>query len=79
MANSKEVLEELLKGYKSPEELTGPEGLLKQLAKALIERTMDAEITEHVGYEKNEQAEKDTIVCRFEFCRLHKIAYMAKY
>jgi len=60
MAISKEVLDELLKDYKGPEDITGPEGLLKQLTKALIERAMDAEITDHLGYEKNDQTEKET-------------------
>ncbi len=60
MAITKEVLDELLKEYKGPEDLTGPEGLLKQLTKALIERAMDAEITTHLGYEKHDQSEKDT-------------------
>ena len=60
MAISKEVLDELLKDYKGPEDITGPEGLLKQLTKALIERAMDAEITDHLGYEKNDQTEKGT-------------------
>lgn len=60
MAISKEVLDELLKDYKGPEDITGPEGLLKQLTKALIERAMDAEMTDQLGYEKNDQTEKDT-------------------
>ncbi len=60
MAISKEVLDELLKDYKGPDDLTGPDGLLKQLTKALVERAMDAEMTTHLGYEKNDQAEKDT-------------------
>lgn len=60
MAITKEVLDELLKEYKGPEDLTGPEGLLKQLTKALIERAMDAEMTTHLGYEKHDQSEKDT-------------------
>jgi len=60
MAISKEVLDELLKDYKGPEDITGPDGLLKQLTKALVERAMDAEMTMHLGYEKSNQAEKDT-------------------
>jgi len=46
---SKEVLDELLKEYRGPEDITGPDGLLKQLTKALIERAMEAELTEYVG------------------------------
>ena len=46
-----ELLDELLAGYKRPEDLTGPDGMLKQLTKALVERAMNAELTEHLGYE----------------------------
>ena len=47
------ALDELLSG-KSKEEIVGPEGLLKQLTKALLERAMGAEMTHHLGYEKGE-------------------------
>jgi putative transposase len=58
MAITKEVLDELLKEYRGPDDLTGEEGLLKQLTKALVERAMGAELTEHLGYEKHEAGEK---------------------
>jgi putative transposase len=45
------ALDELLKG-KKPEEIMGPNGLLKELTKALLERAMNAELTHHLGYEK---------------------------
>ena len=60
MAISKEVLDELMKGYKGPDDFYGPEGLVKQLSKALIERAMQAELTEQIGYEKSESGEKAT-------------------
>lgn len=60
MAISKEVLDELLKDYKGPDDITGPDGLLKQLTKALVERAMEAEMTDHLGYEKHDQADKTT-------------------
>jgi len=60
MAISKEILDELLKDYKGPEDITGPDGLLKQLTKSLIERAMQAEITEQLGYEKHDQTSKTT-------------------
>lgn len=60
MAISKEVLDELLKDYKGPDDLTGPDGLLKQLTKALVERAMQAEMTEHLGYEKGDPVPKST-------------------
>lgn len=46
------ALDELLAG-KSAEEIAGPNGVLKQLTKALIERAMGAELTHHLGYEKH--------------------------
>jgi putative transposase len=58
MAITKEVLDELLKKYHGPDDLTGEEGLLKQLTKALVERAMGAELSEHLGYEKHEAGEK---------------------
>ena len=60
MAITKEVLQELLKDYKGPEDLTGENGLLKQLTKALVESAMGVELTGHLGYEKNETGEKPT-------------------
>ena len=49
------ALDELLAG-KSTEEIVGPNGLLKQLTKSLLERAMHAELTHHLGYEKHEVA-----------------------
>ena len=46
------ALDELLIG-KSTEEIVGPNGLLKQLTKALVERAMNAELSHHLGYEKH--------------------------
>jgi transposase-like protein len=58
MAITKEVLDELLKEYKGPDDFYGSDGLIKQLSKALIERAMEAELTEQIGYEKSESGEK---------------------
>jgi putative transposase len=52
----KEVLDELIKDYKTPEDLIGQSGLLKQLTKALMERALDAELAHHLGYEKHDPA-----------------------
>jgi putative transposase len=49
-----ELLEELLKSCKSPDELFGPQGLMQRLKGALMERMLDAEMTEHLGYEAYE-------------------------
>ncbi len=53
MATTDELLDALMKDYKKPEDLIGENGLLKQLTKKLLERAMQAEMTEHLGYEKN--------------------------
>ena len=49
-----ELLSGLLANYKRPEDLIGENGLLKQLTKLLVERALDAELTEHLGHERNE-------------------------
>src|SRR6201990_393104 len=49
-----ELLDQLLANYERPEDLTGEDGLFKQLKKALIERALGAELTEHLGYEKGD-------------------------
>ena len=36
--------------------LTGPDGLLKQLTKTVIETALSEEITGHLGYEKDDPA-----------------------
>jgi transposase-like protein len=51
-----ELLDQLLANYKKPEDLTGDDGLFKQLKKALIERALGAELTKHLGYEKGDPA-----------------------
>ena len=51
----KEILDELIQGYKNPEDLLGENGLLKQLTKSLLERAMDAELTHELGYEKHDK------------------------
>lgn len=53
MATTEELLDVLMRDYKKPEDLLGENGLLKQLTKRLLERAMQAELTEHLGYEKH--------------------------
>jgi len=54
MTIDNELIDNLLKDYKKPEDLIGENGLLKQLTKRLLERAMTAEMTAHVGYEKHD-------------------------
>lgn len=52
-AVSDELIDELLKQGRKPEDV---HGLLKQLTKAVVERAMQAEMKEHLGYEKHDPA-----------------------
>ena len=45
-----ELIDQLLGEYEGPEQLTGPDGLINQLRKRLIERAAGAELAEHLGY-----------------------------
>ncbi|MDT5072424.1 MAG: putative transposase [Mycobacterium sp.] len=36
--------------------LTGPDGLLKQLTKTVLQTALNEELTEHLGYEKHDPA-----------------------
>lgn len=55
-----DLIDNLLKDYREPEDLIGENGLLKELTKRLLERVMSAEMTEHVGYEKHESAGRNS-------------------
>src|SRR5215208_4537842 len=48
---SDELVDELLAGARSEEEIVGPGGLLSRLTKRLVERAMEVELTDHLGYE----------------------------
>jgi putative transposase len=50
----KEIIDELMAGSPKGEDLLGPDGLLKRLSGALVERALEAELTEHLGYEKHD-------------------------
>ena len=54
MGLDNDLLDKLLEGYQKPEDLIGENGLLKQLTKALVERALNAELTHHLGYDKND-------------------------
>ena len=48
---SDEVVDQLLAGARTEEEIAGPGGLLAALTKRLVERALEVELTEHLGYE----------------------------
>ena len=52
---SDEVIDELLAGARTEEEIVGPGGVLAQLTRRLVERALHAELTEHLGYEPHQE------------------------
>src|SRR5712675_3252884 len=48
------IIEELMKDYQRPSDLTGPGGIMEELHKRLYERVLGAELTHYLGYEKGE-------------------------
>jgi putative transposase len=55
----RELIDELLKDYRDPQNILAEDGLLKQLTKAVIERCLETELDTHLGYPK--QARVGTI------------------
>jgi putative transposase len=51
-----ELIDQLLAGYEKPDDLTGETGILKQLTARLVERALQSEMTDHLGYEKHDVA-----------------------
>ena len=47
------LVDQLMASGASPRELLQTNGLLKQLVGRIVERSLTAELTEHLGYEKN--------------------------
>jgi putative transposase len=52
-----ELLDELLRGYETPEDMLGPGGIFDQLKKALAERALGAELAHHLAQEAATPAE----------------------
>ena len=53
MAIRDELLDELLKGYEKPEDLLGEEGIIQELTRRLLERALEGEMVDHLGYLKH--------------------------
>ena len=51
----KELIDQLLAAAGGGAGLTGPDGLLKKLTAALVNRALDAEMSEHLGYDSGER------------------------
>jgi transposase-like protein len=50
-----EVVDELLAGAKTEEEIVRPGGLLSWLTKRLVERALEVELTDHLGHEPHQE------------------------
>ena len=53
MPISDKLIDQLLEGCDSPEDIIGEAGLLKQLTKKVAERALNAEMEQHLGYAKH--------------------------
>ena len=49
-----ELIDELLKGCTTQEDVFGENGIFKELVKAISERALQSELTTHLGYKKHE-------------------------
>ena len=49
------MIDELLAGASTQDEIAGPGGLLTELTKRLVERAMEVELTDHVGYDPHHE------------------------
>jgi putative transposase len=50
-----DVVDELLAGARTEEEIVGAGGLLAQLTRRLVERALEVELTDHLGYEPHRE------------------------
>jgi putative transposase len=58
---AEQAAEELVRRFREQGiSLTGPDGLLKQLTKTVIETALNQELTDHLGHEKNGLVTSDT-------------------
>jgi hypothetical protein len=52
------IIDELMKGYQRPEDMTGPGGILEQLTKRVYERILNADMTHYLVYQKGQAAQQ---------------------
>ena len=48
------LIDELLEGCEGPKDILGKHGLVKELTKRIVERVLETELSEHLGYEKHD-------------------------
>ena len=54
-----ELLDQLIEGAGGPANIAGPDGLLKQLKAAILNRALDGELNHHLGYRHGEKPPED--------------------
>lgn len=60
-SEDRQLAEELVEGARNEGvDLVGPDGLLSGLTKNVLEAGLQAEMSEHLGYERHEPAGKNT-------------------
>lgn len=57
---NKQVIDDLIKDCKTPEDFFGENGLIKGFVKSIMESALNAELTAHLGYEKHDKAGYNT-------------------
>ncbi len=55
-----ELINELIKNCRSKEDIFGENGLIKSLVKSVVERALESELTDHLGYDKYDPAGKNS-------------------
>lgn len=60
MPISDKLIDQLLEGCNSPDDILGEAGLLQQLTKKVAERALNAEMEQHLGYAKHAPEGKNT-------------------
>ena len=60
MPISDKLIDQLLEGKTSREDILGEDGLLKELTKKVAERALEAEMEEHLGYAKHAPSGKNS-------------------
>ena len=58
-AKIKEAVDLLVKGQKDLSDILGKDGLIKQLSKALLERALQEEMNDHLGYDRYDRSESE--------------------
>jgi transposase-like protein len=60
MPITNKLIDQLLDGCDSPDDILGEAGLLKQLTKKVAERALNAEMEQHLGYAKHASQGKNS-------------------